>query len=84
MDNLTKYKDFIDINSGIEDDSIYEITSKPPIDYDSIRTQRQWYRILILFSIIFFLFFIIIKSMTDDLTLINMSGLNFFNLCRFP
>lgn len=84
MNNLTKYNDFINIDSGIEQESKYKVTSKPPIDYDSIRTQRQWYRLIILFTIIFFMFFIVIKSMTDDLTLINMSGLNFFNLCRFP
>lgn len=82
--NLTKFKDFIDIESGIEEDSKYIVTNKPPIDYNSIRIQRQWYRLLIFFIIIFCLFFIIIKSMTDDLTLINMSGINFFNLCRFP
>ena len=81
--NLTKFKDFIDIESGIEEDSKYIVTNKPPIDYNSIRIQRQWYRLLIFFIIIFCLFFIIIKSMTDDLTLINMSGINFFNLCRF-
>ena len=84
MNNLTKYNDFINIDSGIEQESKYKVTSKPPIDYDSIRTQRQWYRLIILFTIIFLMFFIVIKSMTDDLTLINMSGLNFFNLCRFP
>lgn len=82
--NLTKFKDFINIDSGIEEDSKYIVSNKPPIDYESIRVQRQWYRLLILFVIVFFIFFLIIKSMTDDLTLINMSGLNFFNLCRFP
>ena len=84
MNNLTKYNDFINIDSGIEQESKYKVTNKPPIDYDLIRTQRQWYRLIILFTIIFFMFFIVIKSMTDNLTLINMSGLNFFNLCRFP
>ena len=82
--NLTKFKDFIDIDSGIEDDSKYKVNNKPQLDNTILRTKRQWYRLVIFFIIIFFLFFIVIKSMTDDLTLINMSGLNFFNLCRFP
>ena len=51
--NLTKYKDFIDIDSGIENDSKYKVHSKPPIDSILLRTKRQWYRLVIFYIIIF-------------------------------
>jgi len=78
---LDKYLNF---ESELEKDSRYSIPQKEKLDKNLVRIQRQHIRIYMFYGLIIFLIIFILKSFTDDLTLINNVGLNFFNMCNIP
>ena len=82
MDN--KFDKYINLESELEKDSRFSINQKENIDKNLIRKQRQNIRIYIFFGFIVFLLIFILKSLVDNLTLIDTVGVNFFNLCNIP
>ena len=82
MDN--KFDKYINIESELEKDSRFSINQKENIDKNLIRKQRQNISIYIFFGFIVFLLIFILKSLVDNLTLIDTVGVNFFNLCNIP
>lgn len=81
---MNKTDEFLNNSSNMEKESNFEISPAVKPKLNLLRYARQGVRILMFYIIIFVVFIFIIKSLTDDLTLINYSGLNFFNLCNFP
>jgi len=72
-----KLDKYINIESELEKESRFTISTKPQEDKNKIRIQRQHIRIYIFYGIIIFLLMFILKSLVDNLTLINNVGLNF-------
>ena len=72
-----KFDKYINIESELEKESRFTISTKALEDKNKIRIQRQHIRIYIFYGIIIFLLMFILKSLVDNLTLINNVGLNF-------
>ena len=81
MNNLS---DYLDQDSKLEQESKFKINKTPPVNKDEVRFTRQGYRVYMFFGIIFFILIILIKSITDDLTLMGDIGYNLFNKCLIP
>ncbi len=79
-----KFDKYINLESELEKESRFTISTKDQGDEDDIRTQRQHIRIYIVYGILILLLTFILKSLIDDLTLINTVGLNLFSTCNIP
>ena len=85
MKNYLNFEnDIKDLESELEKDSRFSVPTKEKEDENILRIQRQHIRIYIFYGIIIFLIIFILKSFMDDLTILNTSGLNFFNMCNIP
>ena len=78
MDKFAKY---IDNSSDLEKDSKYTLLIQNKEDEDAIRTRRQNTRIYILFGVLIFILYIIMKEYIYDYVIIKRGGLNHFTLC---
>ena len=78
MDKFAKY---IDNSSDLEKDSKYTLLIRNKEDEDAIRTRRQNTRIYILFGVLIFILYIIMKEYIYDYVIIKRGGLNHFTLC---
>lgn len=81
---MDKFKSYITNESKLEQDSRFKVSGRPPTNNESLEIKRQKFRIYLFYSVIFFLFAFIIKSLVRDLTLFGVSGVNFFSRCKFP
>jgi hypothetical protein len=78
MDKLSKYVDNI---SDLEKDSIYSIKNRPVEDENDVRTRRQNIRIYILFGVLVFILYIVMKEYVYEYVIIKRGGLNHLTLC---
>jgi hypothetical protein len=79
-----KFDKYINLESELEKDSRFTISTKEQKDKDKIRVQRQHIRIYIFYGIIIFILIFILKSLVDDLTLFGTVGLNLFSTYNIP
>jgi len=78
MDKFAKY---IDNSSDLEKDSRYTLQLRNKEDEYAIRTRRQNMRMYILFGILVFILYIVMKEYVYDYVIIKRGGLNHFTLC---
>tara|TARA_B100000902_G_scaffold389204_1_gene435982 strand:- start:670 stop:930 length:261 start_codon:yes stop_codon:yes gene_type:complete len=78
MDKLSKYMDNI---SDLEKDSKYSIQGRFIEDENEVRTRRQNIRIYILFGVLVFILYIIMKEYVYEYVIIKRGGLNHLTLC---
>jgi len=78
MDKLSKYVDNI---SDLEKDSIYSIKARVVEDENDVRTRRQNIRIYILFGVLVFILYIVMKEYVYEYVIIKRGGLNHLTLC---
>ena len=79
-----KFDKYINVETELEKDSKFTISTKEQEDKEKIRIQRQHIRIYIFYGIIIFTLIFILKSLVDDLTLFGTVGLNLFSTCNIP
>lgn len=79
-----KFDKYINLESELEKESRFSIPQKESVDVNKLRKERQNIRVYIFFGFIIFLLIFILKSLVDNLTLIDTVGVNFFNLCNIP
>jgi len=77
MDKFAKYIDNI---SELEKNSIYTLQLREKENEYEIRTKRQNIRIYILFSILIFILYIVLKEYVYDYVIIRRDGLNHMTL----
>jgi len=77
MDKFAKYIDNI---SELEKNSIYTLQLREKENEYEIRTRRQNIRIYILFSILIFILYIVLKEYVYDYVIIRRDGLNHMTL----
>lgn len=81
MDKLSQYLDGIDSGSDLEKDSKYALKLRIKEDEYDVRTKRQNIRIYILFAILIFILYIVMKEYVYDYVVIKRGGLNHLTLC---
>ncbi len=77
MDKFAKYIDNI---SELEKNSIYTLQLREKENEYEIRTRRQNIRIYILFGILIFILYIVMKEYVYDYVIIRRDGLNHMTL----
>jgi hypothetical protein len=78
---MDKFKQYIDSSSDLEKDSRYILQIREKEDENEIRTIRQNTRIYILFGVVIFILYIVMKEYVYDYLIIKRGGLNSFTLC---
>ena len=78
MDKLSNY---INDSSDLEKDSRYSIKARIIEEEIEVRTRRQNIRIYILFGILVFILYIVMKEYVYEYVIIKRGGLNHLTLC---
>ena len=79
MNKLAKY---LNNDTELEKESKYQIKQKPKEKKEDITVFRQNIRIYILFGVLLFLIFIVLKEITYDYVIIRKAGINYSTLCE--
>lgn len=77
---MNKSAKYIDNISELEKDSIYTLQLREKENEYEIRTRRQNIRIYILFAILIFILYIVMKEYVYDYVIIRRDGLNYMTL----
>ena len=77
---MNKSAKYIDNISELEKDSIYALQLREKENEYEIRTRRQNIRIYILFAILIFILYIVMKEYVYDYVIIRRDGLNHMTL----
>jgi hypothetical protein len=77
---MNKSAKYIDNISELEKDSIYTLQLREKENEYEIRTRRQNIRIYILFAILIFILYIVMKEYVYDYVIIRRDGLNHMTL----
>jgi len=77
---MNKSAKYIDNISELEKDSIYTLQLREKENEYELRTRRQNIRIYILFAILIFILYIVMKEYVYDYVIIRRDGLNHMTL----
>lgn len=79
---MSKFAAYLDKSSELEKSSKIEISSRIKENENDIIIRRQNIRIYILFALLAFIIFMVLKELAYEYITIKRGGLNHFTLCE--